>query len=81
VSLVASWAGTPYKLFTEPRFDSPRGAEIVTASSVEAVEGAHGPFVKVRLPSGVEGFVERDQIVPGPQEATREAQESVAARG
>jgi hypothetical protein len=81
VSLVASWAGTPYKLFTEPRFDAPRGPEILTATHVEAVEGARGPFVKVRLASGVEGFVERDQIVPGPQEATREAQESVAAQG
>jgi hypothetical protein len=81
ITLVASWAGTPYKLFTEARFDAPRGAEILTATRVEAVEGARGPFVRVRLASGVEGFVERDQIVPGPQEATRESQEAVATQG
>jgi hypothetical protein len=81
VSLVASWAGTPYKLFTEPRFDAPRGAEILTATRVEAIAGGRGAFTKVRLPAGAEGFVERDQIVSGPQEATREAQESIAERG
>jgi hypothetical protein len=81
ISLVASWAGTPYKLFTEARFDALRGAEISTATRVEAVESARGPFVKVRLLSGVEGFVERDQIVPAPEEATREAQEQASVQG
>ena len=81
VSLVASWAGTPYRLFQEPRFNAKRGAEIFTATAVRAVEGGEGPFVKVHLADGAEGFVERDQIVPAPEVATREAQAAPAARG
>ncbi len=79
VSLVASWAGTPYPLFTEPRWDAPRGAGILTASGVEAIPGGTGPFTRVRLLDGTEGFVETDQIVAAPEASTREAQ-LVAAR-
>ena len=74
VSLVASWAGMPYELFTEPRRDAVRGPRISTASPVEAVPGGTGPFTKVRLADGTEGYVETDQIVAAPERATREAQ-------
>jgi hypothetical protein len=74
VSLVASWAGMPYELFTEPRRDAVRGPWISTASPVEAVPGSSGPFTKVRLADGTEGYVETDQIVAAPERATREAQ-------
>jgi len=78
VSLVASWAGMPYRLFAEPRFDAPRGIEILTATELEAVPGGEGPFVRVRLRDGTEGFVESDQIVAAPDVATREAQADAA---
>jgi hypothetical protein len=75
VTLVASWAGTPYRLYLEPRWDAARGAEIFTASEIEALPGAGGPFVRVRVRSdGAEGYVERDQIVVAPERATRAAQ-------
>jgi len=74
VSLVASWAGMPYHLFTEPEWNAPRGARIFTASPVEAVPGGTGPFTRVRLADGTEGYVETDQIVAAPRAATREAQ-------
>ncbi len=74
VSLVASWAGMPYELFTEPRWDAPRGARLRTASGVEAIAGGSGPFTKVRLSDGTEGFVETDQIVAAPEASTRQAQ-------
>ena len=74
VSLVASWAGMPYELFTEPRWDAPRGPRVRTASGVEAIAGGSGPFTKVRLPDGTEGFIETDQIVAAPEASTREAQ-------
>ena len=81
VSLVASWAGMPYRLFTEPRRDATRGAGILTASRIEAIPGGTGPFTKVRLAGGVEGFVETDQIVAAPEASTREAQEQAARFG
>ena len=78
VSLVASWAGMPYRLFAEPRWDAPRTAAILTASRVEAIPGGTGPFTKVRLLDGTEGFVETDQVVAAPEVATREAQAQAA---
>ena len=81
ISLVASWAGTPYALFKEPSFDAPRGTEIFTATHVQAIDGGKGSFVKVQLADGTQGFVERDQIVPAPEIATREAQAAPAAQG
>ncbi len=78
VTLVASWAGTPYRLFLEPRFDAPRGEPVLTASRLTAIPGGTGPFVHVRAGDGVEGFVERDQVVAAPDIATREAQEDAA---
>jgi len=75
VTLVASWAGTTYQLYLEPRFDAPRGSAILTATELEAIAGGNGPFVRVRLlKDGTEGYVERDQIVAAPSVATREAQ-------
>jgi hypothetical protein len=74
VTLVASWAGMRYRLFSEPRYDAPRGAEILTASELQAIPGGNGPFVRVRVGDGTEGYVERDQIVAAPGVSTREAQ-------
>ena len=74
VTLVASWAGMPYRLFTEPRRDAPRGSEILTATEVEALPERTGQFVKVRIANGDEGWVESDQIVPAPAVSTRAAQ-------
>jgi hypothetical protein len=73
VTLVASWAGMPYALFEEPRYDAPRGAEVLTASRMEAVPGGTAEFVRVRLSDGTEGYIERDEIVVAPSRATREA--------
>ena len=78
VTLVASWAGTKYRLYGEPRYDGPPGPEILTATELEAVPGGDAAFVKVRLRDGREGFVERDQIVAATEVATREAQTEVA---
>ena len=78
VSLVASWAGVPYALYTEPRFDAPRGVAILTATAVEAVPGGNAAFVRVRVSGGTEGYVERDQIVAATDVATREAQTEAA---
>lgn len=74
VSLVASWAGMPYRLYLEPSFDAARGAEVFTATRVEAIPGGTGPFVKVRLSDGTQGYLERDQVVAAPEVATRAAQ-------
>lgn len=74
VTLVASWAGVPYRLFTEPRHDAPRGRELFTATEVVALAERDGAFVKVRVADGDEGWVETDQIVPSPAVSTREAQ-------
>lgn len=78
VTLVASWAGTPYRLYAEPRYDAGGGPEIHTATELEAVAGGNAAFVKVRLRDGGEGYVERDQIVAATETATREAQTEVA---
>lgn len=80
VTLVASWAGTPYPLFLAPRYDAPRGTEILTASRVAATGDGLGPFIKVVLPDATEGWIERDQCVPAPGVSTREAQARTAVR-
>lgn len=74
VSLVASWAGMPYQLYTEPSWAASRGAQIFTATRLEAIPGGAGRFVKVRLADGTDGYVEEDQVVAAPEPATREAQ-------
>jgi hypothetical protein len=73
VTLVASWAGMPYALFKEPRYDAPRGVVVFTASRMEAVPGGTAEFVRVRLSDSTDGYVERDEIVVAPARATREA--------
>jgi hypothetical protein len=78
VTLVASWAGTPYRLFTEPRHDAPRGREILTASEVEALPERSGQFVRVRVAGTDLGWVESDQVVPAPAVSTRAAQVKTA---
>jgi hypothetical protein len=78
VTLVASWAGMPYRLFIEPRRDAPRGREIITATEVEALAERVGQFVKVRVAGADEGWVESDQIVPAPAVSTRAAQVETA---
>jgi len=78
VTLVASWAGTPYHLYTQPRYDAPRGVEIYTATELDAVPGGNASFVRVRVHGAGEGYVERDQIVAATDIATREAQTEAA---
>ena len=78
VTLVASWAGMLYHLYLEPSYGAPRGAGVHTASRLTAL-GNEGIFVHVRLEDGTEGYIERDQLVPSPSEATRAAQVRTAA--
>jgi hypothetical protein len=73
VTLVASWAGMPYRLYLAPDRDAPRGPEVFTATRMEAQPGGTPVFVKVRLSDGTEGYIERDQVVSAPEEATRRA--------
>lgn len=73
VTLVASWAGTPYALYAEPSRTAARGANLFTATRMEAVIGGNAEFVKVRLSDGTEGYVDRDQVVAAAAQATREA--------
>ena len=73
VTLVASWAGMPYRLYSAPRRNAPRSAEIFTATRMEAVAGGTPEFLKVRLSDGTEGYAERDQVVAAPDKATRQA--------
>lgn len=80
VTLVASWAGMPYLLHTEPRHGAPRGAPVHTATPLIALEHS-GAFVRVRTESGIVGWIERDQLVPAPPVATREAQVVTARHG
>jgi hypothetical protein len=78
VTLVASWAGMPYRLFSAPRHDAPRGREIFTATEIEALDERDGQFVRVRVAGVDEGWVESDQIVPSPSVSTRAAQTETA---
>ncbi|MFN2581191.1 MAG: hypothetical protein ABR498_00405 [Candidatus Dormibacteria bacterium] len=78
VTLVASWAGMPYRLYTQPRYDAPRGPEIFAATELEAVPGGTATFVRVRVHGAGEGYIERDQIVAATDTATREAQTQAA---
>jgi hypothetical protein len=80
VTLVASWAGMPYLLHTEPRHGAQRGEAIHTATPLVALEHS-GAFVKVRTDTGAVGWIERDQLVPAPPVATREAQVVTARHG
>ncbi len=73
VTLVASWAGMPYRLYSAPRRDATRSAEIFTATRMEAIGGGTPEFLKVRLSDATEGYVERDQVVAAPDRATRQA--------
>jgi hypothetical protein len=79
VTLVASWAGMLYHVYTEPAYDAPRGPGVHTASHLSAI-GNVGPFVHVRLDDGTEGYIEKDQLVASPTEATRAAQVRTALR-
>ena len=78
VSLVASWAGMPYKLFAAPRRDGDRGVEVFTATRIDALPGGTATFVRVRLSDGTEGYMERDQVVSAPEVATRQAHAEAA---
>ncbi len=80
VTLVASWAGTPYQLYLEPRFNAPRGEAVLTATALGSL-GHRGAFTEVVTDTGVTGWIERDQLVPAPAVATRAAQESTATWG
>ncbi|HEY2704221.1 MAG TPA: hypothetical protein VGL20_11070 [Candidatus Dormibacteraeota bacterium] len=80
VTLVASWAGMRYRMYTEPRFDAPRGEAVLTATRLFSL-GHHGAFVQVRTETGATGWIERDQLVPAPPVATREAQVTTALYG
>jgi len=74
VTLVASWAGMPYQLFNGPHLAADRGPAIYTATPLWAVCGGEGSFVRVRMADGHEGYVERDEVVAAPAQATRRAQ-------
>ncbi|MGH7746758.1 MAG: hypothetical protein ACREQ5_18685 [Candidatus Dormibacteria bacterium] len=80
VTLVASWAGTPYQLYLDPRFDAPRGEGVLTATPLSALRH-HGVFVEVRTGHGSTGWIERDELVPAPPVATRESQVETAQFG
>ena len=73
VTLVASWAGMPYALYSAPDRGAARGAQIFTATRMDAVGGGTPEFVKVELSDGSQGYVERDQVVAAPETATRQA--------
>lgn len=73
VTLVASWAGTPYALHLEPARGAARGSQVFTATRMVAVEGGTAEFVKIRLSDGSEGYIDRDQVVAAPERATRVA--------
>ena len=73
ISLVASWAGTPYRLYAEPRWDAERTETIRTARPIDATGRELGPFVEVKLETGTVGWVEKDQVVAAPEESTRRA--------
>jgi hypothetical protein len=73
VTLVASWAGMPYALFTEPSRTAARGTAVFTATRMEAVAGGNAEFVKVMLSDGTVGYLDRDQVVAAPGQATRAA--------
>lgn len=73
VSLVASWAGMPYRLFEAPAQGAPRSREVFTATRIDAIPGGNAGFVKVRLSDGFEAYMERDQVVAAPEIATRQA--------
>ena len=79
VTLVASWAGMPYGLYSEPDRAAVRTREIFTATRMEAIPGGTAAFVRVQLSDGTFGYVERDQVVSAPGVATREA--GLAAAG
>ena len=81
ISLVASWAGMEYPIYLEPRYDGRRGEPILTASKVTAIGSYGTTWVKVRTEGGAEGYVERDQVVPAPTEASRVAQVRTAVNG
>jgi hypothetical protein len=81
ITLVASWAGMEYPIYLEPRYDAARGEPVHTASRIEAVGSFGTTWVKVRLESGAEGWIERDQVVPAPPEASRAAQVRTAIYG
>ena len=80
VTLVASWAGTPYHLYSEARFSAPRGEAVRTATQLYAL-GHSGSFTQVRTADGTVGWIERDELVPAPAVATRDAQTSTARFG
>jgi len=80
VTLVASWAGTPYQLYDAPRFSAARGEAVLTATPLFSL-GHSGAFTQVRTASGTVGWIERDELVPAPSVATREAQVTTAIHG
>jgi len=80
VTLVASWAGTPYSMYAEPRFSAPRGEGVLTATPLVSL-GHSGSFTRVRTGHGTTGWIERDELVPAPSVATREAQVQTARYG
>jgi hypothetical protein len=81
ITLVASWAGMTYPIYLEPSYAAPRGEAVHTASRIEATGSYGSTWVRVRLESGAEGYIERDQVVPAPPEASRAAQVRTAVLG
>ncbi len=80
VPLGASWAGTPYLLYTAPRLDAPRRETVRTATRLSAF-GDHGACAHFRPENGTTRWIELDQLVPAPPVATRDSQVSTAIYG
>lgn len=65
-TIVQSWAGTGYPLYTEPDHDAPRGEAVKPAGKLVALQQS-GRWVRVRAGEGdgcEEGWIEADQLVP-----------------
>jgi hypothetical protein len=65
-TIVQSWAGTGYPLFTGPDYGAQRGLPVRPATPLSALEQV-GRWVRVQAGSGDEvqdGWIEADQLVP-----------------
>lgn len=65
-TVVQSWAGTGYPVYSEPDHGAPRGRAVRPASPLVALE-QRGRWVRVRAGEGdevEEGWIEADQLVP-----------------